>query len=220
MCNSFIVFSLIIVSYMYLSSQVRDYVCKEKNFYNLITLFILFSIIKVVINMKKFKYNNAINYSGYREGQSPLTQTYPSKEEILEDLLILKDKYYYLRIYDCSPHAYRTLEVINENNLPFQVMLGLSMRAEINHTNHDFFYLHSDEQLRKNKTTNQELIQEIITLAKQYKDIVSAISIGNETRSIWNNNRVSIERLVRRPNKSNKELPCLLHFVKSIILGL
>ena len=33
------------------------------------------------------EFGNAICYSGYREGQSPVDQIYPSYEEVLEDLI-------------------------------------------------------------------------------------------------------------------------------------
>jgi exo-beta-1,3-glucanase (GH17 family) len=146
--------------------------------------------------MKPFPFGRAINYSGYRIGQSPLEERYPSKEEILEDLNLLKEDYDYLRLFDCSLHAYRTLEVIHKENLDFKVLLGLSLFAEENHVNHPFFHHHKQDQLLKNREENYQRVDEIIALAKQYKNIVSAISIGNETRSIWNNNRVSEERLV------------------------
>lgn len=144
----------------------------------------------------RFPYRNAINYSGYRNGQSPLTKTYPEKHEILEDLLILEGQYYYLRIYDCSLHAYRVLEVIKEHNLDFKVMLGLSLLTEENHADHPFFHKYEQSAMEKNKITNTVLVEEIIELAKNYKDIVSAISIGNEIRSFWNNQRIPIKRMV------------------------
>jgi exo-beta-1,3-glucanase (GH17 family) len=147
--------------------------------------------------MNPFPYKPAINYSGYREDQSPRYRTYPSKEEILEDLRILEGDYYYLRIYDCSPHAYRTMEVIEENSLDFKVMLGLSLRAEVNHENHPYFYHYPEKQLNENKIANIDRVTEIIAFAKRYKKYVSAISIGNEIRSMWSNNRVSEVRLVQ-----------------------
>lgn len=153
-----------------------------------------------------FEYKNAINYSGYRKNQSPLNGTYPTKKEILEDLLILEGEFYYLRIYDCSKHAYRTLEVIEENNLNFKVMLGLFMSAEENHVDHPFFYVHKKEILKENKAINEDRINEIIYLGNKYEDIVSSISVGNETRSIWNNNRVSEERLIYAVKKIQSKL--------------
>lgn len=155
--------------------------------------------------MKRFTYDNAINYSGYRENQSPLTETYPSKEEILEDLKILENKYYYLRIYDCSPHAYKVLELIKEHNLNFKVMLGLFLKAEVNHVDHPFFWVYPEDMLQHNRKENKGFVQEIINMANKYEDIVSSISLGNETRSIWNNNRISEERLVEVAKKIKKE---------------
>ena len=48
----------------------------------------------------QFEPGNAICYSGYREDQSPRTQTYPSYDQIREDLLILAKNWKYLRVYD------------------------------------------------------------------------------------------------------------------------
>ena len=50
-------------------------------------------------------HGNAICYSGYREGQSPLDHSYPSFIQVMEDLKILAEQWQYLRIYDCSRHA-------------------------------------------------------------------------------------------------------------------
>jgi exo-beta-1,3-glucanase (GH17 family) len=154
--------------------------------------------------MKNFKYNSAINYSGYRLGQSPLTRTYPSKKEILEDLLLLEGEFYYLRMYDCTEHLHSTLELIEEHQLNFQVMIGLSMHAEENHINHPFFYIHKEDVLKDNVAKNDVLITEIIEISKKYEKYISSISIGNETRSTWNNNRVSIARLVDTANRLKK----------------
>ena len=48
----------------------------------------------------------AICYSGYRRGQSPGDQTYPSKAEILEDLRILQPNWRLLRLpVEPGPHT-------------------------------------------------------------------------------------------------------------------
>ncbi len=146
--------------------------------------------------MTKFNNEQAINYSGYRDGQSPITKTYPSKEEIHEDLLLLEGKFKHLRIYDCSLHAYRVLEVIEEYKLDFKVMLGLSLAAEENHINHPYYYQYSDEEINSHSLENENRVKEIIDLAIKYKEIVNAVSIGNEVRSIWNNNRVPVNKLI------------------------
>ena len=59
------------------------------------------------------EFGNAICYSGYREQQSPLSRTYPSYDEICEDLRILDHNWQYLRLYDCSRHAELVLQVIS-----------------------------------------------------------------------------------------------------------
>ncbi|MBT8449286.1 MAG: glycosyl hydrolase, partial [Gammaproteobacteria bacterium] len=74
----------------------------------------------------------AICYSGFREGQSPATQTFPSYEEIKEDLLILQPHWRYLRLYDCDQHAETVIEVIKNEGLDFQLMLGAYIEAEMN----------------------------------------------------------------------------------------
>jgi exo-beta-1,3-glucanase (GH17 family) len=146
--------------------------------------------------MGRFRFRKAINYSGYRQGQSPLEGVYPSKEEILEDLRLLEGEFYYIRLYDCSLHSQRVLQVIDEKHLDFQVLMGLFLSAEENHLDHPYFFFYPPETLEKNRIDNIRKVEEIIHLANQYHRIVSAISVGNETRSIWNNNRISEERLV------------------------
>jgi len=139
---------------------------------------------------------NAINYSGYRDGQSPHLNEFPTKDEILEDLKLLEGSFKNLRIYDCTLHAYRVLEVIQEQQLNFKVMLGLALYAEENHVGHPYYHQYSEEEFIANKRKNEELVQEIIGLANTYREIVNAVSIGNEIRSIWSNNRVPIERMI------------------------
>jgi exo-beta-1,3-glucanase (GH17 family) len=146
--------------------------------------------------MEHFKYRKAINYSGYRQGQSPLKAIYPSKEDILEDLRLLEGEFYYIRLFDCSLHSRRVLEVIKENQFDFKVLMGLFLSAEENHINHPYFYVYPTEILEKNKSDNARKVDEIIALANRYRSFISAISVGNETRSIWNNNRISEKRLV------------------------
>ena len=79
----------------------------------------------------QFEHGNAICYSGYRDGQSPHARSFPSYEQIHEDLRILARNWKYLRLYDCSPHAQTVLDVIRNEGLGFSVMLGLDMAAEM-----------------------------------------------------------------------------------------
>ena len=74
-------------------------------------------------NTLNIGFQDAICYSGYRDGQSPIESLYPTYDEIREDLLILKDNWKLLRLYDCSWHAELVLEVIKNVELDLQVML-------------------------------------------------------------------------------------------------
>ena len=141
-------------------------------------------------------FGRAICYSGYREGQSPDTQTYPSYEQVKEDLLILQDRWKYLRVYDCSVHAERVLEVIRNEKLDFQVMLGAYIAAEVSNPNCPWGGMHSAEKLAQNRVNNLEEIQRLIGLANQYPDIAFALSVGNEATVEWTDHLVPVERVV------------------------
>src|SRR5690348_4477160 len=69
---------------------------------------------------------HAIAYSGYRADQSPDTQTYPSEQQIQEDLqLLVRGGWTLIRLFDCSPHAERVLRVIKNGGLDIKVMSGV-----------------------------------------------------------------------------------------------
>ena len=74
---------------------------------------------------------DAICYSGYREGQSPREQRYPSAAQVREDLVILAEHWRYLRLYDSGPHAEIVLGVIRDEGLDLRVMLGADLAAEL-----------------------------------------------------------------------------------------
>src|SRR5262245_21762139 len=67
----------------------------------------------------------AMAYSGYRVGQSPDTQTFPSEEQIEEDLrLLARGGVRWIRLFDSGPHAERVLRVIDRADLDVVVLLG------------------------------------------------------------------------------------------------
>ncbi|MEW6564641.1 MAG: glycosyl hydrolase family 17 protein [Spirochaetota bacterium] len=143
-----------------------------------------------------FPYGNAICYSGYRTGQRPGV-AYPSYKEVREDLLILKDRWQYLRLYDCTPHADVVLRVIRKEGLPFKVMLGAYIEAEVNNPQCPWGGVHEESVLRKNRKRNEAEIQRLIKLAREYEDIVMAVSVGNEATVDWNDHMVPVERVVQ-----------------------
>jgi exo-beta-1,3-glucanase (GH17 family) len=139
---------------------------------------------------------NAICYSGYREGQSPVTRIYPSRDEIREDLLILARNWRYLRLYDCGPHAEAVLDVIRAEALNFKVMLGLDMAAEMSNPRCPWGAYYSDETLAANRRANAAEIRRAVDLATRYDDIVFSVSVGNEASVEWTDHMVPVDRLV------------------------
>jgi exo-beta-1,3-glucanase (GH17 family) len=141
-------------------------------------------------------HGNAICYSGYREGQSPHSRTFPSYEEIREDLLILARNWEYLRLYDCSPHAETVLKVIRNEGLHFKIMLGLDMAAEMSNPHCPWGADFSDEVLDANRHSNKQEVNRLIELSNAFDDIVFMVSVGNEASVEWTDHMVPVENLV------------------------
>ena len=100
------------------------------------------------------EYGNAICYSGYREGQSPVDGTYPSSEQVREDLRILDHNWQYLRLYDCSRHAELVLDAIEREGFDFRVMLGADMRAELSNPSCPWGAKYTARRLASNRAAN------------------------------------------------------------------
>jgi len=142
------------------------------------------------------EFGNAICYSGYREGQSPLDGQYPSYQQVVEDLRILDEQWQYLRLYDCSKHADLVLQAIQNEGLNFKVMLGADVGAEMQSLDCPWLDKHPEELLVANRLANDRQIERLIELANQYPHIVFAVSVGNEATVDWSDHRVSVERLI------------------------
>ncbi len=139
---------------------------------------------------------NAICYSGYRHGQDPGSRTYPSHSQILEDLLILRKHWSLLRLYDCSPHGERVLEVIRKENLPLRVMLGAHLGAEMNNVGCPWGATYSEEQLEASQRENQAELDRLVALANQYQDIVFSVAVGNEATVDWTDHFVPVHHMI------------------------
>ena len=139
---------------------------------------------------------NAICYSGYREGQSPDTQVYPSIAEIRQDLHLLLKHWRVLRLYDCSLHAQRVLQVIEEDRLPMQVMLGAYLGAEMNNFGCPWGGTYSEEQLQASRRENVAELGRLIQLAGRYPEIVFSVAVGNEATVDWTDHYVPVPQMV------------------------
>ena len=75
-----------------------------------------------------------LSNSGIREGQRP-GDLNPSYEQVKEDLTIVQHHWRYVRLYSCDQHAQTVLEVIRNEQLPLQVMLGAYLDGEVSNPN-------------------------------------------------------------------------------------
>lgn len=146
--------------------------------------------------MKKLPYGNAICYSGFRNGQSPVTGVYPTYNEVKEDLLILEKQFNYIRMYHPSEHAKTVLEVIRKENLKLKVLLGMDLLGELSNPNCAWGGDYSVEELARNIKFNQDGLFQLINLANEYDDIVCSVSAGNEAVPDWNENLVDPQRVL------------------------
>jgi len=137
---------------------------------------------------------NAISYGCYRKGQAP-GEKGPTKEQILEDLNILSEHWNLIRIYNADDAAEHILEVIKENNLPIKMMLGIWLENETKHPEH--------------KSVNTKNILRGIQLENRFKNIVVAVSVGNEAQVFWSWHRMNIQNQIRyiRTVRNNVSAP-------------
>ena len=151
-------------------------------------------------------FGNAICYSGYRDNQSPVDGTYPSYDQVCEDLAILASHWDYLRLYDCSQHADLVLEAIHKEGLDFKVMLGVDMRAEISNPNCPWDANYSDAVLAANRRANSEEVDRMIELSTIYPESVFAVSVGNEATVDWSDHLVPVEQLIDYVRRIKKHI--------------
>jgi exo-beta-1,3-glucanase (GH17 family) len=123
---------------------------------------------------------NAVNYSPYRLS---LVESDRAKERITEEMikqdldLLVAGNFRLIRLFDSSDQvAKQTLKVIRDHNLDIKVMLGVWIASE-------------------NDTFNQAEIARGVALAKQYSDIVVAVSVGNETMVSWSFNPLKVDQM-------------------------
>ncbi len=121
-----------------------------------------------------FVSRNAVSYSPFRTAKNVADRDNEviTAAMIKQDLdLLLAGRFTLIRLFDSSDKIARlTLDVIREHRLDIKVMLGI--------------YVHRD-----NRAYNDAEISRGIVLANTYKDIVVAVSVGNETMVSWSFNR-------------------------------
>ena len=156
--------------------------------------------------MLKLPGGRAICYSGYRHGQSPDTKIYPTHAQIREDLLMLEPHWPLLRLYDCSSHAERVLDVIRRDGLDFRVMLGAYLGAEMNNFGCPWGATFSEEQLEASIAENEAEVGRLIVLANAHPDIVFSVAVGNEATVDWTDHFVPVHRMVEHVRRVKRHV--------------
>jgi exo-beta-1,3-glucanase (GH17 family) len=161
--------------------------------------------------------DQAICYSGYREGQSPDLAVYPSYQQVREDLLLLQRHWRVLRMYDAGPHAELTLEVIARERLPLSVMLGASLGAEADNPGCPWGGVYGTEVLARNVAANEREVRRLIALARRHPEVVVAVSAGNEATVDWTDHLVPPERVLEYARQLRRELPQPVTFCENYV---
>jgi exo-beta-1,3-glucanase (GH17 family) len=111
-----------------------------------------------------------------------------------------------LRLYDCSRHAERVLQVIRSDRLDFEVLLGAWLAAEVSNPRCPWGGVFSDAELAANVTANDAEIERLIELAERYDDVVFAVAVGNEATVEWTDHRVPNERMLRHVRRVRRNV--------------
>jgi exo-beta-1,3-glucanase (GH17 family) len=154
-----------------------------------------------------------ICYSGFRHGQHPDRgggAVNPSEKEILEDLQLLtrNGNFQMIRLYDCRTNSEVTLRLIREHHFKLKVMLGAWLSAEVSNPACPWLKPIPADVLAANRKLNAAEVLNVIRLANEYRDIVVAVAVGNETLVSWNDHMVPVESVmdyVRQVKKSVKQ---------------
>jgi exo-beta-1,3-glucanase (GH17 family) len=114
----------------------------------------------------EFLQRKAVAYSGYRGASH---DTPPTEAEVLEDLELLVQQHFGLIRMFSTKDADGVLPVIRAHRLNLKVQLGLWIAGS----------------KASADAANQREIARGIALAKAYRDLVLAVSVGNETLVDW-----------------------------------
>ena len=131
----------------------------------------------------------AIAYSGYREGQNPQKKIYPSQNEVLEDLKIIEKNWKIIRTYGADKHAQDILEVIRRENIDLKVMLGIWLDGEPEYID-----------------DNAEQVRLGVKLANDFKGIVIAVNVGNESQVFWSDHNVPQDNMIKYINQVKEKV--------------
>jgi exo-beta-1,3-glucanase (GH17 family) len=141
-----------------------------------------------------FLTSTSVNYSPYRtsRNESQLTSEVITPQNVLQDLRLIEAAGIgNIRLFSSRAFAGTVLEVIRANNLKLKVQLGAYPNP-----------VAANDADREPKPAdpvaeadNQAELDRAIVLANQYKDIVAAVSVGNEVMVEWSTHKIHPERM-------------------------
>jgi len=134
---------------------------------------------------------NAVCYSGYRAGQNPQLNRFPTQAQILEDMKILEKNWKLIRLYGSDQHSQDVLEVIRREKIGLKVMLGIWLDGRPGR-----------------EGENAAQIATGIRLANEYKDIVAAVSVGNEILVSWSDHKLTEQQAIAYVQQVKKAVSC------------
>jgi exo-beta-1,3-glucanase (GH17 family) len=120
----------------------------------------------------------SVNYSPYRSSrnESELSRELITPANVLEDLrLVQATGIGTIRLFSSRAFAETVLKVIKDNNLDIKVQLGAYPNPVAN---------------AAAEADNQAELDACIRLANAYRDIVLAVSVGNETMVEWSTHKI------------------------------
>ncbi len=124
-------------------------------------------------------WGNAVCYSGYRQGQDPDKEIFPTRAQVLEDMRILERNWKLIRLYGSDQHAKDVLTVIRDNKLGLKVMLGMWLSGKPGKA-----------------ADNEKQVKQGIQLAKDFPGIVVAVNVGNEVLVDWSDHKLSEDEVI------------------------
>jgi len=119
----------------------------------------------------------AVSYSPFRTNNRD-TEV-PTAGQVKQDLeLLVAGNFRLIRLFNSSDKVAKlTLDVIKDNSLDIKVQLGAYVNS--------YKYVYNPPVVESIKAANQAELDRLIKLATDYKDIVLAVSVGNETMVSW-----------------------------------
>ena len=124
----------------------------------------------------------AVNYSPFRSNNRDTETVTAAMIQQDMELLVMGD-FRLIRLFDASDKVARlTLQVIRDNQLDMKVQLGAYVQSD---------KYASDADKPGIAAFNEAELARTVTLANEFKDIVLAVSIGNETMVSWSFNPIT-----------------------------